>query len=386
MAGKAPSKLVIGLVVDDTIDKPDGVQQYVQIVGRWLAQQGHTVYYLTGESHRTDIPNVHSLSKNVHVRFNGNRLSIPLPARRQQLRQLFRDVHFDVLHVMMPHSPFLAQRVVMAAPADTTVVGTFHILPHTRLAAHLSKVLGIWLHPSIKRMQAVVAVSPAAAVFAKRSFGITAEVLPNVIELNAFNGATPFERYRKYRTIVLVSRLVERKGCIHLLEAVALLQQQNRLPADVRLVICGKGPLLDKLRAFTAAHGLSEIVEFAGFVSEADKPRYIASADLAVYPSTSGESFGIVLLEAMAAAKGAVIAGDNPGYRSVMTIHEDQIVNPRDTARFADMIADFLAQPQRRKTATEWQRIAVRQYDVQQVGPKLERLYHDALRQRRNVR
>src|ERR1700712_493953 len=95
----------VGFVIDDTLDKPDGVQQYVLTVGRWLAQNGHQVHYLCGETKRGDIPNVHSLTKNAHVRFNGNQLSVPKPANAAKIRQLLDTQQFDVLHIQMPYSP-----------------------------------------------------------------------------------------------------------------------------------------------------------------------------------------------------------------------------------------------------------------------------------------
>src|SRR6188474_3063449 len=117
----------IGIVGDDTLDKPDGVEQYIQTIGRWFAQEGHEVHFLVGETTRTDFPNIHSLSRNVKVRFNGNRLSIPLPANRARIRRLLAKEKFDVLYVQMPYSPFLAGRIVKAAGPKTAVVGAFHI-------------------------------------------------------------------------------------------------------------------------------------------------------------------------------------------------------------------------------------------------------------------
>src|SRR6185369_17609889 len=89
----------IGLVLDDTLDTPDGVQQYVVRVGSWLAAHGHDVHYLVGHTTRHDVQNVHSLSRNLRVKFNGNRMSMPLPASPRRLRAFFATQKFDVLHV-----------------------------------------------------------------------------------------------------------------------------------------------------------------------------------------------------------------------------------------------------------------------------------------------
>src|ERR1700760_451276 len=106
----------IGLVLDDTLDTPDGVQQYVIQVGTWLTAQGHEVHYLVGATERTDIPHIHSLSRNLKVKFNGNRMSMPLPTSKRTLKRFLHEQQFDVLHVQVPYSPFMAGRLLLSAP------------------------------------------------------------------------------------------------------------------------------------------------------------------------------------------------------------------------------------------------------------------------------
>src|SRR5580700_1206956 len=93
------SKLKVALVLDEGLDNPDGVQQYILSVGGWLTSEGHDVHYLVGQTARRDIPNLRSLSRNIHVRSNGNNMTIPLPTSRRKLKKLLRDEQFDVLHV-----------------------------------------------------------------------------------------------------------------------------------------------------------------------------------------------------------------------------------------------------------------------------------------------
>ena len=102
----------IALVLDDSLDKPDGVQQYVLTLGSWLTSQKHEVHYLVGATSRKDIPNVHSLSANMRVRFNKNRASMPMIANRKAIRALTEKEKFDVLHVQMPYSPLLAGKII----------------------------------------------------------------------------------------------------------------------------------------------------------------------------------------------------------------------------------------------------------------------------------
>ena len=375
--------LKIALVFDDTLDKPDGVQQYVLTVGRWLAAQGHEVHYIVGETARQDISNVHSMARNVRVRFNQNRMSIPLPASRRAIRALLAREQFDVLHVQVPYSPQLAARVIAATPPRTAIVGTFHVAPHSRLVHSANRVLGVWLRRSLRRFDRMVAVSSVAQDFARQTFGAESEILPNAIDLSPFFAAKPFLKYKDVLTIVFLGRLVERKGCQYLLRAAAELKKTYT--EHFRVVICGGGPLDATLKAYVKAHGLSETVSFEGHIAETAKPRYLASADIVAYPSTGGESFGIVLLEAMAAAKGPVLAGDNPGYASVLADHPEALFTPQDAGRFAALLQSHLQDAKGRAKARTWQRTWVRQYDISVVGPKLLAMYNAALRERQNV-
>lgn len=375
----------LGYVLDTSLDPTDGVQQYVTAVGEWMRSRGHDVHYLVGETARRDLPNIHSLARNFTVSFNGNKTTIPYPTSRRHLRTFLSAHDFDILHVQTPHSPFMAQRLVRLAPGKTVVLGTFHVLPYGWLARYLNYVLGLWLRPSLRRFDAMLAVSSAAAVFEKQSFGLDAEILPNVIDYQRFHIAKPFMRYQDaIPTILFLGRLVERKGCLTLLQAAAALASGGLVP-KFRVVICGRGPLEPQLRGFVAANELQDIVEFAGFVSEADKPRYYASADISVFPSYSGESFGIVLLEAMASGASAVLAGDNPGYHTVMEPQPDTLFAARDVKQLSDKLRQLLQNTVKRAELARWGADHAKTFDINSIGLQLESIY-DRLYAAKNVR
>jgi phosphatidylinositol alpha-mannosyltransferase len=378
----AAKPLKIGIVLDTSLDPPDGVQQYVLAVGEWLHSQGHDVHYVVGETTRTDLQNIHSLAKNIGVRFNGNRTTIPLPTSKRKLKTFLGRQQFDVLHVQTPHSPFFAQRLICAASPQTAVIATFHVLPDGRLPFIGNYVLGWWLRSSLRRIDQVLSVSPAAAEFARKTFGVTSTVLPNVFDYRLFHDAPALPQYaqEKKLTILFLGRLVPRKGCRYLLEAIAKLDKVA-LPS-FRVVVCGKGPLLSQLQDFVQEHKLEEIVEFAGFVSEADKPRYYASADIAVFPSTGGESFGIVLIEAMAAGKSTVLAGNNPGYASVMGPQPELLFDPADTNALADQLSRLLTDAKARQAYAAWGSEYTKRFDIEVVGPQLVTLYTELLNQK----
>ncbi len=376
----------VGFVLDDSLDRPDGVQQYVCTVGEWLRRRGHDVHYLVSTSTRTDLPNVHSLGKNMSVRFNGNRMRMPLPAPYGPLHDLLLREHFDVLHVQMPYSPFLAGRIISLASAETAVVGTFHIVPDSPLVAFASKMLAAWCRPTLQRFDTVLSVSAAAQSFARSAFGLKSDVVPNAVDINLFIGSKPFEHDPDVRQVLFLGRLVQRKGCRVLLEAAAALAKDPSAP-PFHLTICGKGPLTEELERYVHTQGMKDRVTFTGFVSEKDKPRWYATSDVTVFPSSGGESFGIVLVEAMSNGSAAVLAGDNAGYRCVLEACPGEVLfDPRDPHALAARLKTLLLSEAERRHIAEWQQHHARQFDVARVGMRLEAAYASALRRRRTLR
>jgi phosphatidylinositol alpha-mannosyltransferase len=369
----------IGLVLDDTLDTPDGVQQYVLSVGAWLQENGHEVHYLVGHTTRTDLKHVHSLSRNLRVKFNGNRMSMPLPTSLARLRTFLAEQQFDVLHVQVPYSPFLAGRLLRAVPSETAVIGTFHILPYSRLVTVANRGLGMLNKRSGRRFDRMIAVSEPAATFARRHYGYQCEVIPNPVRLAQFSNATPAS---SDTTILFLGRLVARKGSLLLLQAIQQVRTQHLYDKPFRVVLGGKGELRPTLERYVSQHGLSDIVSFQGFVAEEAKADFLAQGDIVAYPSVAGESFGIVLLEGMAAARGVVLGGNNPGYSSVLGVFPNQLFDPRDTAAFAHKLAQYLGDPAARLQAAAEQRQYVKRFDISVVGSQLLEVYTDALQSR----
>lgn len=372
----------VGLVLDESLDGTDGVQQYMLRVGSWLCSQGHTVHYLVGETTRTDLQNIHSLTRNLHVRFNGNRLSTPLPASKQKLRKLLQDLQLDVLHVQVPYSPFMAGRLMRLAPKTTAVVGTFHILPYSRVASVASYGLGLLNHWTARRFDAMIAVSAPAQAFAKSHYGLDCIVVPNCFDSTAFVAE---KTQTKQKQIVYLGRLVERKGPLELVRAVAQIHEQSRWPADWQVMLGGKGGLHDELNSYIEQHSLSAIVSLVGFVAEDAKADFLSQADIAVFPSTAGESFGISLLEAFAVARGVVLGGDNPGYRSVMEGFESQLFNPRDTVVFAKLLLRWMNADAQREAVAQAQRDYVKRFDAPFVCAQIMDVYEKALQNRHST-
>jgi len=374
----------IGLLCDDTLDKPDGVQQYVVILGRWLESQGHEVHYLTSTTVRTDLKNVHSLAGNVHTRFNGNRNRMPLPASPARIKEFMRQQQFDIVHIQTPYSPLLGGQIIQFAGPRTAVVGTFHVFPHSTLMRAGTKLLGLSVRWQLKRFQEMIATSDAAAAFAKQSYGMHTTVIPNMLGLEHFTNQRPAKPHKRdVVKIVFLGRLVERKGVGHLLRAVEFLRRNYQTVYPYEVVVGGKGPLFAELDQYVRSNNLEDVVRFTGFVPEDEKAAFLADADIAVFPSTGGESFGISVVEGLAAVHGAVLAGDNEGYRTVMKGSKNQLVDPTDIPTFAHQLASYIDDPKRRHAAFVWQKKHVEQFDTDVVAPRVMEVYARALQKAR---
>lgn len=374
----------IGFVLDDGLDKPDGVQQYILTLGHWLRNEGHVVHYLVGETHRKDIHNLHSLGKNINLSFNGNNVSIPYKSNKAKIKSILSKERFDVLHVQMPYSPVISGKVIKYAPKTTAVIGTFHIVPYSFKEKLGTSSLRIIERKGLKRFDKIFAVSPPAARFAKKSLGVKSIVLPNVVSYHLFSESKKISKFQDGKiNLIFLGRLVERKGCMHLLKAIKLLHDQKSL-LNVRILICGKGPQSSALRKYVDDNHLGSMVHFVGFISEIKKGDYLKSANIAVFPSTGGESFGIVLVEAMSAGTEVVLAGNNSGYKSVMHDLPEQLFVPSDTSALAKKIKHFIVNARARRHSALMQQKVAAKYDVHNVGPKILKEYKLAVAKRVN--
>lgn len=375
-------KLKVGLVIDDSLDSTAGVQQYVVAVGKWLTEQGHTVHYLTSETKRTDIPHIYSLAYKIKTKFNGNRGGTPLPLSKRKAKKVLRSGEYDVLHIQVPYSPFLAGQLISCASDKTVIIGTFHIFPESKLVATATRVLGLWVHSQLRRFDTMLSVSSAAQTFARQTFRVNSEILPNMFDITVFD--LPPKKASDTVKIVFLGRLVPRKGVKELIEAVRYIRDHSLAKQSFEVVIGGRGSENDALQQYVKRYKLADVVSFTGFVAEDGKADFLNAGDVSVFPSKGGESFGISLLEAMAATSGSVIAGDNAGYRTVMGEEfADQLIDPTDTEKFAKLLAQHINDKDLRIAAQGKQRQSVKQYDRNIVCKNIESVYIEALQKRR---
>jgi phosphatidylinositol alpha-mannosyltransferase len=364
-------KLKIAFVLDDGMDRQAGVQHYMLTLSAWYQSLGHEVHYIVGETENQAIPNLHVMSRNFKTYFNGNRVSTPLPASRQKIKSLLVREQFDMLHIQVPYSPFMAAKVINLAPKQTVIIGTFHIMPYGWVQVVGNWLLGLSLRRSLRKFDAMFAVSSAAQRFARQSFRVKSEILPNPINYQKYHAKRHKPVFGKPCQLLFIGRLVPRKGCFELLRALTYLQEHSLSTRPWQLHICSDGPQRQALTQYVSDHGLSQHVTFEGHISDTQKIHLLQTADIAIFPSLGGESFGIVLTEALAAGSAIVLGGNNPGYQTVLEAFPESLFDPKNKAAFAQILARYM------NDQTAWSNLFQKQqqvgdlYDVSRVGQHL---------------
>jgi phosphatidylinositol alpha-mannosyltransferase len=223
-----------------------------------------------------------------------------------------------------------------------------------------------------RRLHGRIAVSAAARHFIDRYFPGDYKVIPNGVDIARLASAQPVARYRDGTlNILFVGRFESRKGALYLLKAYRQLRQRG---FNCRLLLVGTGPQEREIRRYIATRRLTG-VELLGRVSDEDKARYFATADVYVSPATGGESFGIVLLEAMAAGT-AIVCSDIHGYKGV--VRRDQqalLVPPRDVKALTEALARVLGDAELRARLGAAGRERAPQFSWQNITAKVEDYY-----------
>ncbi|ATO39827.1 phosphatidyl-myo-inositol alpha-mannosyltransferase [Bifidobacterium pseudolongum subsp. globosum] len=376
--------LTIGFVFDDTLDALDGVQQHIITIGTELARRGHDVHYLVGETHHSPVPQTVSLARNVMVSFNGNRMRIPLPVCKREIRAALAHNNYDILHIQAPYSPLFGGRVLECAPQSTGVVATYHIAPIDRRARYGGRALGLINAHSHRRVDEVIAVSQVAAQYAQFTAHTHGTIIANPVNVEKFaTAAHRATRDAAHPHIVFLGRLVPRKGAQLLLDALDYGERHGMFPMPgLHVTIAGDGPLMDD--CVQRAARLRTPVQFVGTVDEG-KTDLLASADVAVFPAIGGETFGIVLPEAIASGAGVTLAGDNPGYRWTMRGDEDALfsVGPDHARVLAERITRALTDAPWARRLHAREEALLDRYNVQAVTDEVEQVYARAIADRR---
>ncbi len=347
----------IGLVCPYAWDVPGGVQYHVRDLAVRLRALGHEVSVIApAEEERELPPYVESAGRPVPVPYNGSvaRLSFgPLSAAR--VRRWVHEGEFDVLHVHEPTAPSLSLLACWAATGP--IVATCHTSnPRSRAMLAASPIL----QPALEKISARIAVSEDARRTVVEHLGGDAVVIPNGVDTRFFAAAEPCPRWRGAGgTLGFIGRIDEpRKGLPTLLAAFPSIAA--RYPG-VRLVVAGRGDVQDAARQVPRA--LRDQVTFLGQVSEADKARLLRTVDLYVAPNLGGESFGIILIEAMSAGA-PVLASDLDAFRRVLLDGKaGELFETGSPDALAEAACRLLGDEPRRQELVESGRRVVRRYD-----------------------
>jgi phosphatidylinositol alpha-mannosyltransferase len=324
----------IALVCPYSLTLPGGVQTQVLALARALRALGHPTRVLGPCDGAPPDVGVTPLGNSVPLAANGSMAPIaPDPACALRTIRALRDEQFDVVHL---HEPLVPGPTMTALLFDAApMVGTFHAAGGS--AAYK------WLRPgtryAARRLSLRCAVSEDARRMAQRALGGTYVLVHNGIDVERFAKATPWPS--EGPTIFFVGRHEPRKGLSVLLDAMA------RLPRDVRLWVGGEGPETDALRERTRG---DDRIEWLGAIDDGEKARRLRGAGVFCAPSLYGESFGVVLLEAMAAHV-PIVATDLPGYSNVARGGVDAVLVPQgDPDALADGLRSVLADSRRAET------------------------------------
>jgi phosphatidylinositol alpha-mannosyltransferase len=363
----------VGIVCPYSWDVPGGVQVHVRDLAEELLRRGHQVSVLAPADDETPIPPyVVSAGRAVPVPYNGSVARVNFgPVSNARVRRWLSDEAFDVLHVHEPITPSLSLLAVWAA--EVPVVATFHTAnPRSRA---MSAAHGI-VQPALEKISARIAVSEEARTTLVQHLGGDPVLIPNGVYVDAFAAGSVRPQWRggdgpDGGTVCFLGRLDEpRKGLPVLLAAWPAVVRAR--PA-ARLLVAGRGDLDEAVAALPAA--VRPTVAFLGGVDDAAKADMLATSDVYVGPHTGGESFGIVLVEAMAAGA-TVVASDLVAFRAVLQEGRLGALFPvGDAPALSAVLLELLADPQRRARYDAAAAVGVRRYDWSTVADQILAVY-----------
>ena len=376
----------IALVSPYDFPFPGGVTQHIFYLDKHFRELGHQVKIIApcgGESPEKLADNVSvTTTRVVSIPFGGSKARIPYsPAVYWRVKRALQEEDLDIVHAHEPMT--LPVPVVALRHSQAVNVGTFHSYRDRHLIYQYCRRV---FQPFFDKLDGKIAVSEAARDTVARYFSGEYVIIPNGIDANRFGGdhVLPLEQYSDGRlNILFVGRLEPRKGFRYLLQAFPYVKEEF---PQARLIVVGAYRKKDMARhlRYAREHHLTG-VKFVGNVSDEDLPRYYRSCHVFCAPSTGFESFGIVLLEAMAAGKPAV-ASDIPGYRDLLEDgREGLLVERKNERALAKAITRVLRDPGLQEKMGAEGRIKARQYSWREVAERILDYYQELLGRRRGT-
>ena len=361
----------IGIVCPYSFDVPGGVQFHVRDLAEHLIGTGHEVSVLAPADDDTPLPwYVEAAGRAVPVKYNGSVARLAFgPVSAARVRRWLGDGDFDVLHIHEPVSPSLSMLALWAATGP--IVATFHT---SNLRSRAMQAAYPFLRPSLEKISARIAVSEDARRTVVEHVGGDAVVIPNGVYVDRFARAAVRPQWQgtaQRPTVAFVGRIDEpRKGLPVLAAAVPAVLAAR---PGTRFLVLGRGDGDEALEGLAEEHRAA--VELLGPLGDEEKAALLRSADVYVAPHTGGESFGIVLVEAMSAGA-AVVASDLGAFRRVLDDGSLGVLFPRgEPPALAAALVQVLGDGPRRASLSAAASAAVRRYDWGRVAGEVLAVY-----------
>jgi len=359
----------IGIVCPYAWDRFGGVQTHVRAQAASLRARGHEVTVIaprtwSARSREADFDQaggVVGIGRTISIPANGSMAPITFgPAAAAGVRRALANLRPQVVHLHEPLIPSLSGLALFNTSAPC--VGTFHASSDSSLAYLLARPI---LKRAMARLRVRIVVSDASRDLIGRYFPGDYEVIPNGVEVALYAAASPVD-LGAGRTVLFLGRIERRKGLEVLVQALTRLRD-----LELKLVVVGTGPEERACRSLAGRLGVD--VQFMGEVHDDVKAGIFRSADLYCAPAIGGESFGIVLIEAMAAGT-PVVCSDLPGFRAVAE-GAAVLVPPGDPGRIADALRGVLTDEDRARSMSETGRSVADRYDWPRLAGRLEEVY-----------
>lgn len=354
---------------------PGGVCRHITNLEKHFSRMGHEVKVIAPASKqisefgdrfiRIGTPVAIPASKSIM------RISISLHLA-PTIKEVLEREKFDIIHLHEPFMPMLCSAVLRFS--NTVNVGTFHAAKG-RPGYNWGKPISSWmLEYRSRHLHGHIAVSIPAMRYAQSFVPSEYEIIPNGVDTHFFRpDVKPLEQYMDGKlNIVFLSRLEFRKGANYLLKA--FLEVKQQIP-NTRLIICGPGTRLRaRYERWVAKNRLEDVI-FTGMVSQEEQPRYYRTADIFCLPATGQESFGLILVEAMATGR-PIVATNIEGYARVVTQGEEGLLVPPMTVKpLADALLTLLTDKQRREQMGQKAIITAQKYEWEGIAKRVMDYY-----------
>lgn len=363
----------IAIFTPYNIFKHGGVQEHVKYQAKILRTRGHDVTIITPRPRNKyvqDAPEgVAFLGVSARIKApHATSADVSVSVYNEAIDEVLAK-SYDILHVHEPMVPISGRQILSRAEGKVVRVGTFHAaLPGNTLGKSLVSTYKTYARSIMPHLDAITAVSPAAIGYIQDFTDLTINYIPNGIELSHYK---PKKVERDSNTILFMGRLEKRKGARATIKAFIELK---KLKPKAKLLIAGDGPLKKSLENYVRIQAIED-VEFLGFVDDQRKLELLNTCSIYTSPALYGESFGIVLAEAMA-MQIPVVCHPNDGYKWVMKdTGRLSLVDCKNPVAYAERMQLLMEDEDLRKLWQEWAAEYVKQFEYEKVVDSYEKIY-----------